>query len=198
MKRLALLCGLALCLLGGGQAAAQLYCPSGEGSAAAYQAAVECQRQNLALRRQQAADQQARQRAAIAEQQAAEALAYAEQQRIQAQALRQAQARQNARQQAIRDAADAQRRAEQSPDNVCAKPDVAGPMLSSMNEMLHDAGTRFKVVDAERLVTRSFDPSRSLMACHGVFIQSNGHRVRGTFSTRLNVAGDPLVAFSPD
>ena len=198
MKRLALSCGVALFAMVSEQATAQVYCPNGEGSAAAYQAAVECQRQNLAIRRQQAADQQARQQAYIAQQQAAQEAAFAEQRRAQADAMRQAQAREEARQRAIRDATYAQQRAEQSPDNVCARPDVAETMLGGINDLMRDAGKRFQVIDAEHLTTRSFNPSRSAMSCHGIFVQSNGPRVAGTFSTRLNVAGHALISFSPD
>jgi hypothetical protein len=200
MGRLTLLCGVTLLALGApqAQAQAQIYCPNGEGGAASYQAAVECQRQNFGIRRQQAADQQTRQQAYIAQQQMVQDTAMAEQRRVQAESMRQARTREDHRQRAIREAAYAQRRAEQSPDNVCIQPDIARTMLSGLNELQRDAGRRLTVIDAEHLTTRSFDPVQSAMSCHGVFVQTNGARTVGTFSTRLNVAGQPIVGFSPD
>jgi len=202
MSLLTLLCGVTLLALGAtqaqAQAQAQSYCPNGEGGAASYQAAVECQRQNLGIRRQQAADQQARQQAYIAQQQVVQEAAMAEQRRVQAEAMRQTRTREEYRQRAIREATYAQRQAEQSPDNVCLQPEIARTMLSGLNELQHDAGRRFTVIDVEHLTTRSFDPLRSAMSCHGVFVQTNGSRTVGTFSTRLNVASQPIIGFSPD
>jgi hypothetical protein len=117
-----------------------------------------------------------------------------------ARAQAQAQALENARvaaeQQAMRAAADriraveeAQADAEQSPDNWCRDPKVAGMLISSYNGLSWGYPAR-EAVDIEHLVTIRND--NGVLSCHGVFVHTNEIRIEGTLTFRPNVAGDVI------
>ena len=122
-----------------------------------------------------------------------------------ARAQAQAQALENARvaaeQQAMRAAADriraveeAQANAEQSPDNWCRDPKVAGMLIDDFNIMASIEGA-YEALDIEHLVTVRNE--NGILSCHGMFINTHEMRVEGTLTYRPNAAGEVIAHWMP-
>ena len=151
---------------------------------------------SIAIQRQQdaqaAAQREARRQQIAAERQAA--IDADNQRRAEAQAEADRQAEILARQHAIDEANAAQLAAENSPDNKCHDPVVAGTLINDFNSLASDTNTPH-AVDIEHLTTRRYD-NENVFACRGVFVLTNGMRLAGVLSSRLNVANDPIFSFS--
>ena len=143
--------------------------------------AVQYQQQQAAM---QAAQQERQRQAMLAEQRRAEA------ERRQAM-LRAAQALQQAE-----DRAAAQLAAENSPNNHCKEPELAGMVLSGFNDLLSRHG--IEAVDIEHLTTIRFDAGAKSVSCHGDFMLINGRRFSGTMSIHPNVAGEIITHWRAD
>ena len=96
--------------------------------------------------------------------------------------------------QAAIDAEAAQLAAENSPDNKCHDPVVAGILIADFNNLAKDANTP-SAVDIEHLTTKRYDSS-DIFVCRGIFVLTIGTRLPGVISSRLNVANDPIISFS--
>ena len=88
----------------------------------------------------------------------------------------------------------AQLAAENSPDNKCHDPVVAGILIADFNNLAKDANTP-SAVDIEHLTTKRYDSS-DIFVCRGIFVLTTGTRLPGVISSRLNVANDPIISFS--
>ncbi|HXA20865.1 MAG TPA: hypothetical protein VNW90_01105 [Acetobacteraceae bacterium] len=144
---------------------------------------------------QQLAAQAAANRQAQAERDAAEAQRIRDQDRADREALAAKKAREDAENKAA-----AQLAAENSPDNRCKEPKIAGDLIESFNSLQTVQDIRLKAVDIEHLITLSFkvDQGQNIYNCHGVFVLSNGRHLPGTLYTRLNVAGNIIIHFTVD
>ena len=87
------------------------------------------------------------------------------------------------------------RAAEESPDNYCRTPPVAGKVIEYYNSLVQAGDASYKSVDIEHLVTESFDAKARTMSCHGTFVLTNGNRQSGSITARPNVAGNIIVSF---
>jgi hypothetical protein len=83
----------------------------------------------------------------------------------------------------------AQEKAENSPDNHCRDPKIAGMLLKEFNGM--DWPLPRQALDIEHLVTISSQP----LSCHGVWILTRAERIEGTMSFKENVAGEIITTF---
>lgn len=154
-------------------------------------AAEQYQQQQAAAR---AAEQERQQQAAIAEQRRAEAERRQAALRAQQAALRAEQARMQAVAEAER-RAEAQLAAENSSDNYCKEPKLAGQLIQDFNSLFNG---RREVIDIEHLTTLRFDPQAKQITCHGAFVLTNGIRMAGTLSYQPNVAGDVITRWQHD
>ena len=132
----------------------------------------------------------------------AEAAARLEQDRLdaarRAEAARQEDARREAAaKQEAETRAAAQLAAENSPDNYCRKPTVAGDLMSSFTKLLRTQDEADEAIDIEHLTTVRYQDA-GVWSCHGVFVLSSGRRLTGILSSRLNIAGKSLVNFHAD
>jgi hypothetical protein len=89
-------------------------------------------------------------------------------------------------------------RAENAPDNHCREADVARRMITAWNGLDTMRAAGMKTVDIEHLTTVSFDAQNRAVACHGVFVTSQGLRFVGTATVKTNVAGDPAFVWQRD
>ena len=89
-------------------------------------------------------------------------------------------------------------RAENAPDNHCREPELARRVINAWNglDAMRNAG--IKAVDIEHLSTVSFDAQARAVACHGVFVTSQGLKIIGTATVKTNVAGDPMFVWERD
>jgi len=102
-----------------------------------------------------------------------------------------------AKKEASEDAAAQQLAAEQSPDNHCHEPKVAGKLIVDFNQIRGAQDYNMQAVDIDHLVTMKYD-SPGIFICHGAFVLQNGHRITGSLLSKLNVAGSSLVSFKED
>ena len=135
-----------------------------------------------------------RQREAAAEQQRQAAIDLRNQQRAEAQAEADRIAEENRIRQVAIDAEAAQLAAENSPDNKCHDPIIAGRLIADFNSLAKDVNTP-SAVDIEHLTTKRYDSS-DVFVCRGIFVLTTGTRLPGVLSSRLNVANDPVINFS--
>jgi multidrug efflux pump subunit AcrA (membrane-fusion protein) len=98
------------------------------------------------------------------------------------------------------DRASAQLAAENSPDNHCKQPKIAGELMVNFNNIQLVQDYNVQSVDIEHLTTIRFDiiQGQNIYVCHGVFVLMNGRHVPGTLATRINVAGNVIVRFTAD
>jgi hypothetical protein len=87
------------------------------------------------------------------------------------------------------------RAAEESPDNHCREPSVAGKIIEYYNSLVKTGDASYMSVDIEHLITESFDAKARTMSCHGTFVLTNGNRQSGSITARPNVAGNIIVSF---
>jgi hypothetical protein len=87
------------------------------------------------------------------------------------------------------------RAAEESPDNHCREPSVAGKVIEYYNSLVKAGDASYFAVDIEHLITENFDAKARTMSCHGTFVLTNGNRRNGSIAARPNVAGNIIVSF---
>ena len=160
-------------------------CPNMFGTYSYYPAVTQCwnwqwdpngpSEQAAAAEAQRAAVQRAREEEAAAQAQRAAELARLEVQR------------EAARAQAI---AATKIAAEESPDNICREPKVAGRVLDDFNSMDWPDGRR--AVDIEHLITIA-NNGENYVSCHGVWDLKDGRQIEGTLTLKTNVAGNPIA-----
>jgi hypothetical protein len=109
-------------------------------------------------------------------------------------AAQQAAARERAAAEArARGVAAAQIAAETSADNACHDQSTAGMLIESYNGLSWSDFADRHVVDIEHLVT--ITNANGVLACHGVWVHTNGTRREGTLTFKPNVAGKTIVAW---
>ena len=98
------------------------------------------------------------------------------------------------------DRAAAQLAAENSPDNHCKQPRIAGEVIKQFNSFQTVQDANLQSVDIEHLTTIKFEnvDGKNVYICHGDFVLMNGHRLPGVVSTRINVAGNIIISFKRD
>jgi hypothetical protein len=79
--------------------------------------------------------------------------------------------------------------AENSSDNICRNPKIAGILMEVFNNFDWSPDVR-KVVDIEHLVTLA--DRDGYKSCHGVWMLADGRKIEGTVTLKTNVAGDPI------
>jgi hypothetical protein len=85
----------------------------------------------------------------------------------------------------------AQEKAENSPDNLCRDPKIAGQLMSEFNHM--DWSQPRQAIDIEHLVTIATEP----LSCHGIWVLAHNEHIEGTMSFKKNVADEMIVGFHP-
>jgi hypothetical protein len=88
--------------------------------------------------------------------------------------------------------------AENSPDNICREASTAGVLIKSYNGLDWEGWSKRQVIDIEHLVTLRNESQKQFLVCHGTWVHTNGARLEGTMTMRLNVAGDTIVSWKPE
>lgn len=94
--------------------------------------------------------------------------------------------------------ADYKAAAENAPGNQCREPKTAGALIDAYNDLDWEGWTKRRIVDIEHLVTLKSEGENEFLACHGVWVHTNGVRLEGTMTMRFNVAGKPVVSWRPE
>lgn len=90
----------------------------------------------------------------------------------------------------------AQRKAEESPNNICRR--LARMLLSDFGDLPTMKERDIEAVDIEHLVTVRYDADHSVMVCHGRFVLNRGPALNGTMTFKLNIAGDMIYSWVTD
>lgn len=84
----------------------------------------------------------------------------------------------------------------QSPQNLCGNPNIAGLIISDLNDFPAIKNSTNKVVDLEGVTT--IRTGGGMVSCHVVAVMANFLKQSGTFWWHKNVAGDLVYAWAPD
>jgi hypothetical protein len=81
-------------------------------------------------------------------------------------------------------------------DNACSDQSTAAVLLDGYNGLSWPDFAPRHVVDIEHLVTVT--NANGVLACHGVWVHTNGARLEGTLTFKRNVAGQPIVSWQQE
>lgn len=85
--------------------------------------------------------------------------------------------------------------AEESPDNICREPKIAGRVLDFFNSI--DWPDWRRAIDIEHLVTIA-NNGENHVSCHGVWDLKDGRQIEGTLTVKTNVAGNLIAQWQQE